>query len=202
MNIYRQRSPRAAKILGLALAVVITFSLAPAALAGAVYQWTDADGAIHFTDDPGKIPKKFRDTVKEIRPPDEPDEPEGGPSSEPEAQPRTQKQPEPASEPEPAQVAPSEPVDARGHNEKWWRQRVQEWQDQKADAQAKLADAQERLGRERFLNATTGNMLRIQEISAEVEMYEKQIREAENMLTEILPDEARKAQAPPGWLRE
>lgn len=200
MDAYHPSSPKAAKVLGPVLAIV--FALAPCALAGAVYQWTDADGAIHFTDDPGKIPKKFRDTVKEIRPPDEPSEPEGTPSSEPEAQSRTQKQPEPASEPEPSQVAPSEPVDSRGHNQEWWRQRVQEWQDKKADAQAKLADAQERLGQERFLNATTGNMKRIQEISAEVEMYEQQIREAENMLTEVLPDEARKAQAPPGWLRE
>jgi hypothetical protein len=35
----------------------------------------------------------------------------------------------------------------------------------------------------------------------EVSMYEEQIKEAENMLTDGLPDEARRAQAPPGWLR-
>jgi hypothetical protein len=40
-------------------------------------------------------------------------------------------------------------------------------------------------------------MQRIQEISAEVSMYEAQILEAENMLTDGLPDEARRAQAPP-----
>lgn len=73
---------------------------------------------------------------------------------------------------------------------------MQEWQNTKTDAQTKLADAQERLGQERFLNATTGTMQRIQEISAEVSMYEAQILEAENMLTDGLPDEARRAQAP------
>ena len=188
------------KVPGLAL--VLVFALAPCSLAGAVYQWTDADGGIHFTDDPSKIPKKFRDTVQQLSPPDAPSEPKGPPSVETEPEPRPAKPPEPASEPEPSQVTPSEAVDARGHDREWWRQRVQEWLTKKADAQAKLADAQERLGRERFLNATTGNMQRIQEISAEVSTYEEQIREAENMLTDGLPDEARKAQAPPGWLRE
>jgi hypothetical protein len=165
-----------------------------------VYQWTDADGAIHFTDDPGKIPKKYHHTVKEVQPPDEPGEENGSTSAAPATPPRPTSPPKRASEP--SQSAPSEAVDARGHNEAWWRQRVQEWQDKKTDAQAKLADAQERLGRERFLNATTGNMKRVQDISAEVAMYEEQIREAERMLTEELPDEARRAQAPPGWLRD
>jgi hypothetical protein len=177
-------------------------AVAPAALAGAVYQWTDADGGRHFTDDPSTIPKKFRDTVQQLSPPDEPSEPKGPPSAEAEGESRPESPPEPASEPGRPQVSAPEAVDARGHNREWWWQRVQEWQTKKADAQTKLADAQERLGRERFLNATTGNMERIQEISAEVSTYEAQIREAENMLTDGLPDEARKAQAPPGWLRE
>ncbi len=73
MNPDRLWPDRVTKIVSLAFAA--TMSVSPCALAGAVYQWTDADGAIHFTDDPGKIPKKFRDTVKEISPPEEPDEP-------------------------------------------------------------------------------------------------------------------------------
>jgi hypothetical protein len=188
------------KVPGLALGLAL--ALVPCALAGAVYQWTDADGGIHFTDDPSTIPKKFRDAVQQLSPPDAPSEPKGPPSVEAEPESQRAKQPESASEPERPQVSPSEALDARGHNREWWQQRVQEWQTRKADAQARLADAQERLGRERFLNATTGNMQRIQEISAEVSMYEEQIKEAENMLTDGLPDEARKAQAPPGWLRE
>jgi hypothetical protein len=192
-------------VAGLSLGLVL--AVAPGALAGAVYQWTDADGGIHFTDDPSTIPKKFRDTVQQLRPPGEPKEPAGPPSAEPEgglpavSQPEATSKREPASEPVPSQAPPSEALDARGHNRDWWRQRVQEWESKKAEAEARLADAQERLGRERFLNATTGNMQRIQEISAEVSMYEEQIKEAENMLTDGLPDEARRAQAPPGWLR-
>lgn len=200
MDASHQLSPRGARILGPALAVVMT--CAAGAVAGGVYQWTDSNGAIHFTDDPGKIPKKYHGTVQEVvRPPDEESEPDGAPA--PEAQP-TKPRPRPTPTPgsDSRQSTPSEAVDAHGHSQAWWQQRVKEWQDKKVEAQAKLADAQERLGRERFLNATTGNMKRIQEISAEVLTYEEQIREAEKMLTEELPDEARKAQAPPGWLRD
>jgi hypothetical protein len=193
----------------LILALVLLGAGVPDAVAaGGVYQWTDGNGAVHFTDDPGKIPKKFHDTVLELRPPDK-EKPKGIPSEEnpesastPEAASKPESVSKPATEPERPQAAPYEAVDFNGHNRDWWQRRVQEWQNKKADAQEKLADAQERLGQERFLNATTGNMQRIQDISAEVSMYEAQILEAENMLTDGLPDEARRAQAPPGWLRD
>ncbi len=183
-------------------ALALVLALAPGAGAAGIYQWTDSNGVVHFTDDPGKVPKKYHDTVREVQPPKEESEPDG--ASAPEAQPTSKPRPRPTPTPDSdnRQYSPSEAVDAYGHNRDWWRQRVQEWEDKKAEAQAKLAEAQERLGRERFLNQTTGNMQRIQEISAEVTTYEAEIREAENMLAEELPDEARKAQAPPGWLRE
>lgn len=197
------------KSLGPVFALLLAF--APGAIAaGGVYQWTDGNGAVHFTDDPGKIPKKFHNSVRELRPPDQEEEnaPKGVPSEEDmeavapvEAPPAVSPKPAPESESS-SLVAPSEAVDFNGHNREWWRQRVQEWQAKKTDAQAKLADAQERLGKERFLNATTGNMKRIQDISAEVSKYERELKEAESMLTDGLPDEARRAQAPPGWLRD
>jgi hypothetical protein len=181
---------------GLGPALAILLALASGAGAAGIYQWTDSKGVVHFTDDPGKVPKKYHDTVLEVQPPDEESEPNGTPS--PEGRPTSKPVPAPDAD----EYSPSEAVDAYGHNRDWWRQRVQEWRDKKAEAQAKLADAQERLGRERFLNQTAGNMKRIQDISAEVSMFEEQVREAEHMLAEELPDEARKAQAPPGWLRE
>jgi hypothetical protein len=190
--------------LGPSLAVLLV--IASGAVAGGVYQWTDDKGAVHFTDDPGKIPKKFHHTVLELSPPDPPekDQPPKGVSEEEEIESEATPEASPKREPAPESslVAPSEPVDFNGHNREWWRQRVQEWQAKKTDAQAKLADAQERLGQERFLNATTGNMKRIQDISAEVSKYEADLKEAEHMLSEGLSDEARRAQAPPGWLRD
>lgn len=194
------------KIAGLALAAVMTCADVAIA-AGGVYQWTDGKGVVHFTDDPGKIPKKFHHTVLELRPPEK----ENGPKTAPSENEEEGDQSESASRPEsPSQSessvksppVPSEAVDGQGHTREWWRERVQEWEKRRTDAQANLADAQARLGHERFLNATTGNMERIQDISAEVSKYEAEVREAEDMLTDGLPDEARKAQAPPGWLRD
>jgi hypothetical protein len=58
----------ASSVLGLTL--ILALALVPDAVAaGGVYEWTDGNGSIHFTDDPGKIPKKFHDTVLELRPP-------------------------------------------------------------------------------------------------------------------------------------
>jgi hypothetical protein len=177
------------QVFGLALFLLV--ALVPDAIgAGVTYQWTDADGVVHFADDPGKIPENFRDTAKEIHHPDEPKSP---PLPHPESESPPETKP---------RVSPSEPLDALGHNREWWQGRVQIWQTRKADAQAKLADAQDRLGRERFLKSTPDTSQRIQEISDEITEYEEQIREAEKMLTVDLPEEARKAHAPPGWLRE
>ncbi|MHB8877185.1 MAG: DUF4124 domain-containing protein [Myxococcaceae bacterium] len=41
------------------LVLVILFG-SGAASAQSIYQWTDADGGMHFTDDPGSIPQKYR----------------------------------------------------------------------------------------------------------------------------------------------
>jgi len=166
----------------------------PAAFAADVtYQWTDADGVIHFTDDAGKIPENFRDSAQEIRHPDEPKK-KPSPAPESESQPEIQ--------PEHRRMIPSEAVDDNGHNREWWQDRVQEWQSIKADAQAKLADAQEQLGRARYLDSTPAQSKKVQEISAEISKYEKKIQEADSMLTDGLADEARQANAPPGWLGE
>ncbi|MBI3812031.1 MAG: DUF4124 domain-containing protein [Nitrospirae bacterium] len=195
-----QRSPfhQVPQVFGLTLFLLV--ALVPDAMAaGVVFQWTDADGGIHFTDDPGKIPKDFRDTAQEIRRPDEPKDP---PSANPESESQPETQKKPASKSARPSISPSEAVDSHGHNREWWQQRIQNWQAKKADAQAKLADAQERLGLERFREPMPDSMQRKQGITDEISTYEKQIREADIMLTVDLPEEARKANAPPGWLRE
>jgi Domain of unknown function (DUF4124) len=183
---------RVPPLIGLALILLV--ALVPAAFSDDVtYQWTDADGVIHFTDDPGQIPETFRDSAQQIL---HLDEPQKSPSKAPEAQSQPETQPERPRVPRP------EAVDSNGHNRDWWQQRVKEWQSMKADAQAKLADAQERLGRARYLDSTPAQSKKVQEISAEISKYEKEVREADHMLTDGLSDEAREANAPPGWLRE
>jgi len=180
-----------------ALILFLQTSFVPAGFTDEVtYQWTDADGVIHFTDDPGNIPEGFRDTARQILHPDEPSMPKSPPSTAPESE------SPPGAQPQPPRVSRPEDVDANGHNREWWQERVQDWQSRKAEAEAKLADAQERLGRARYLDSTPAQSKRVQEITDEISKYENAIREADHMLTDGLSDEAREANAPPGWLRE
>ncbi len=47
-------------------ALVLAGALAAPAAAGVAYKWTDASGAVSFTDDADRIPKQFRDSAEKI----------------------------------------------------------------------------------------------------------------------------------------
>ncbi|MEW6682662.1 MAG: DUF4124 domain-containing protein [Nitrospirota bacterium] len=165
-------------------AVVFSIAIGPAVPAFAVvfYEWTDDAGVIHLTDDVSKVPSRYRERVQEVTVPD------GPPSGEEQAS--TAPQP-------PRQLsAPTEDVDFEGHDRQWWRQRLQEWRGRKATAEQNLAKARDRYNRLYFNHSSVADVRR------EIERYEAEILEATRMLDEVLPEGARKAGAPPGWLRE
>lgn len=102
-----------------------------------------------------------------------------------------------------ASASPKEEVDAQGHGKDWWQSRVRQWEEERDRAMAQI----EKLNLERadlqFKNLMASE--RVQErnrISQEITLEEGKKREAERMLNEVLPEEARKAGAPFGWLRE
>jgi hypothetical protein len=186
MNSYRVPSP--ARWIALGLVIALVLAAAPCAVAGVFYKWIDHDWVVHLTDDLAKIPKNHRDGGQEIVVSGEPNRPV------------PQTSPSPESEAEKGK--PSGDLDLKGHDRQWWQSRMQEWRNRKANAEGKLADARDRLRRERFSDANVGTYQRQRDIADEISNYEEQIREAERMLTDELPEEARKAGAPPGWLRE
>jgi len=108
--------------------------------------------------------------------------------------------------------APSVPVDDNGHDEAWWHKRVNEWKKKKADAQARFDRAQSDWNKYNGLVTTSPagvsqyDQLRFEDIrgASRVDMDEAQgqLDEASRMLNEVIPDEARKAGAPPGWVRD
>lgn len=175
-------------VLNVLVSALFVLVVAPCVVAGVFYRWTDAEGIVHLVDDPAKIPGNYRNAFEEIRVPDEPSRPAGS-------------TPSPAPETGTPRAAPSG-SDSPRRDRGWWRQRVEEWRGKKTGAEEKLADAQARLRRERFLDANVGTYRRQREIAAEIATYEAQLREADRMLQEGLPEEARKAGVPPGWLRE
>lgn len=177
MKSHRLPSGSLWKVLGL----VIALASAPCAVAGVFYQWTDEDGGVHLTDDLSKIPKNYRDAVREIPVPDEVIKPEAAPSRPPDSAAPSQS---------------SEDLDFQGHNRQWWRQRLQEWRGRKASAEQSLAEARDRFNLRYFNHQPLGD------VRQEIEQYETDIREADRMLNDVIPEEARTAGAPPGWLRE
>jgi hypothetical protein len=75
----------------------------------AVYQWLDSQGVTHFTDNPDKIPARYRSRAKELPISVEPAAPSASSPAAP--------QPVPAVAPPPAAAAP----EAGGRGEHYWR---------------------------------------------------------------------------------
>ncbi|MFY9269544.1 MAG: DUF4124 domain-containing protein [Candidatus Manganitrophaceae bacterium] len=155
----------------------------------AYYQWKDDGGVVHLTNDPAGIPEKYRGRAKEVPFPD-----------------RTVPQEPPSSSGTAAsqEVPPSRnEVDSQGHDRAWWQARVKEWKGKKEEAEQNLSDAKGRLNK--LLALTSPTLARRQketEIREEIKKYEEALQEANQMLNERLPEEARKGGALPGWLRD
>lgn len=153
-----------------------------------LFQWTDEKGIEHITDSLGVVPERFRSTVRRM------ESPQG-------------------SDPGPADGAsqgyvPSS-LDAGNEAQKaYWQQRMR-------DAKMRLMQAENRyrsLEKERSdLLATWGAGVyappqdvldKLAAIDREMAAAQKEIADARNFVEEQLPDEARRAGVPPGWLRE
>jgi len=135
------------------------------------------------------------------------------------------KTPPPAPKPEKSRTSRDEmsdqPTDDLGHTQLWWKAHVSDWKKKLADAQVRYAKAQTEWNKYNglinaagvtFSGATssrptvsTFQATQYQDMrgAARVDMDKAQadMDEAKKMLEEGLPDEARKAGAPPGWAR-
>lgn len=166
---------------------------APPSFGGPIYQWTDEEGNVGFTDDPARIPAKYRRNA--ILENSIPREPEQSHTSEPK---------ELASAPEAPPLPSEEPTDAGGHDEAYWRERIE-----------RLRGEQERLTRTRTkleleaeslsnpLTSSRGEQrARYQELQGQLSELDQKIADIETQITVVIPEEARKLNVPPGWLRE
>ncbi|MBU5637231.1 DUF4124 domain-containing protein [Geomonas sp. Red69] len=87
------------------LSLFLVSLLAPPPARGAFYQWTDAEGVVHFTDNRTNIPKQYRDKAHRV------DVSDSAPAV---VSPGTESVSRPAP---PPMTAPG------GHDESWWRER-------------------------------------------------------------------------------
>jgi hypothetical protein len=153
----------------------------------AFYRWTDANGVVHFTDDPEKIPKKYQKRARELKLSEEPAPAEA-------VAPGLQA---------PPQLSKPQSPGPGGHTEQWWRERfaalrgeLKALQGGLQEKQAKLAE----LRRKRAIYVRIKDREAVNAMQAEVSADEARISE---LLTQIgtLEQEAAKAEVPAEWLR-
>jgi hypothetical protein len=186
-------------------AMIIILILAAALSAGALiyaqeanderkdylYQWTDGQGVVHITDRLGEVPEQFRPNVRKI---------EGSRKSE--AGPETEVQMNAG-----GLIAPQ---NAGGDDEAQkasWKNRIQEWKARLADAERRYRELDQQ--RTELLMSWGGpaygpieNKVKAEQIEQQMKATQGQIEEARHMLDVVIPEDARKAGIPPGWLRE
>lgn len=133
-----------------------------------------------------------------------PDAPAGG--NPPEAGP-------PAEQPTAASIYPGEHLDRNGHNERWWRDRVARLREAlaQADADIERLEAEVRVAKARSLGAHQAQNKRVSSLDKQkvdtlvdaVDSLEATRARRDELQAEIdgLADEARLANALPGWLR-
>jgi hypothetical protein len=155
-----------------------------------LYQWTDAKGVVHIADGLDKVPKGYRDKAIKLTQPKKEDDDQGQQVQQGSGYPS---------------AVGSDAADSA--EKAAWQQRMK-------DARQRLADAekhyQELVHRRDALVQSWGGPAsgrlddRIEADKVEQEMKDVQLEidEARNDLEVVLPEIARKAGIPPGWLRE
>ncbi len=95
---------------------------------------------------------------------------------------------------------PSPATEPKLQGKAYWQARIAQWQQRKAAAEAELEVVDAQILRTRTLTPP-GFHQTLAELMERRKALEETIRHAEDMLTNVIPEEARKAGVPPGWLR-
>ena len=111
----------------------------------------------------------------------------------------------------PKEIIPYEPTDNNGHTEKWWRSRIDKLKKDRAFAEKRYKEAEAEWNQYVGIISNLGpsaaqyDIIKYQDLrgAARVKMDQAQadMDDIDHQLNESLPEEARKAGAPPGWVR-
>ncbi len=156
-----------------------------------LYQWTDGKGVVHITDDLNKIPEKYRSNARRL-----------------ETAPETSETPGPSGRPR------ISPAPGESQEEEREADLKEEWQQRMKRAKERLADAERRYHaleekRNNLLGSwggpASGHLAGREEadrVDQEMKQVQKEIDADRNEVENVIPEAARKAGVPPGWLRE
>jgi len=156
-----------------------------------LYQWTDSKGGVHITDDLSDVPEQYRSKARKI---------EEKKSEEPSGQQKAPERFTPQSGSEGSEAATEA-------SKAMWQERLREWKDRLAKAEQQYKDLDrertELLGsRGSVAYAPIADRLKAQKIEQQMQDVQREIDNAKNMIENVIPEQARKAGVPPGWLRE
>ena len=155
--------------------------------AAELYRWVDKDGQEFFTNERTKVPQEYRSTAAVVKTDDSRVSVGGKPA-------------QPAS----SSVTVREHRDKNGRNEAWWRLRAgnQRLELRKLEDDLDLLLKREQ-DQEKKSTRTSGKKKKSSAANDRKKLQlEKKIAQAKRRLEVDLPEEARKADAYPGWLRE
>lgn len=191
-------------LMRMALLVVIAGSAASSGVLAAeddrrfIYQWIDEQGGVHITDSLQNVPTEQRSRATRIEQ-SAPREKDGNGQVQAPGQPMMQEQAPDA----------GTPFDEDEIKKAEWQQRM-------VDAKRRLAEAEDRYRgieeRKRTLETQWGSsgaalppqsaLDAIAKLEVDLVNAQKAIERARNEVEVVIPDAARKAGIPPGWLRE
>ena len=145
----------------------------------AIYRWEDDNGNLFFSDTIEKVPKQYRGSIIKTVTPEKK-----------------------ISLPSHTPLLADTKTDLQGNDRKWWQKLAKRWYKKKRDAEDRIKEIQLEI---RQLSSHR-DMTREKRVKEELRM--KKLLEAavlrrdlaNRMLTEGLPDEAKKAAAPLQWL--
>ena len=172
------------RLLLVMFAVAVTAAQAHAEF----YQWTDRDGRQFYTNEKEKIPSEYRHTAKPVEVHDD----------------RVTTEKKPGGGPAPA-VKVDEHRDRNGRGEAYWRKRAENLRRQIREQQGEydLVVRQERDDEARPKKQSEKSRKKTQSARTKKKAkIEKKIARLQHELDVELPEEARKADAYPGWVRE
>jgi hypothetical protein len=155
-----------------------------------LYQWMDDKGVTHVTDNLGKVPQKYRNKARQIEESTENETPA----------PEQQKITKPS-------IGGSE-EDREQERKADWQQRMKEARQRLANAERRYQEASKQ--REEALakraGGDVGNIgIKLEEanrLEEEMKNLQKVIDDTRNEIENVIPEEARRAGVPPGWIRE
>jgi len=155
-----------------------------------LYQWTDKKGIVHIADGLDKVPKGYRDRAVKLQQPEREDSDQGQQVRQPSVYPSG---------------AASEAADAAAKAA--WQQRMRAARQRLANAEKRYQTLDQR--RNELLQSWGGpasgrltERTEAETIEQEMKNVQREMDGARSDVNVVIPEQARKAGIPPGWLRE